>query len=300
MVGSATQRLRQIGVSDGIASPPVGRGVVGHSLMTLAQSPVPVLEFADLTLGYDRHPAVHHLNACIEEGSLTAVVGPNGAGKTTLLRGISGSLPPLGGRIEWPGAEAAQLAYLPQHHDVDRSFPMPVFDLVSMGMWRQVGAFGGLFGTTRSKVLEALAAVGLTGFERRPIASLSGGQFQRALFARLLLQDAPVILLDEPFTAVDSKTARDLLAVVQRWHGERRTVLAVLHDLDVVREYFPSTLLLSRQMIAMGPTESVLTSENLLRARALNEAFDERATACGGAVDSTVHRNPARGQRDAA
>lgn len=247
-----------------------------------AQATSAVLEFDDLTLGYDRHPAVHHLNASISQGSLTAIVGPNGAGKTTLLRGISGALRPLGGQIRRNGLPARELAYLPQHSDVDRSFPIEVFDLVAMGLWRRIGAFGRLFGSYRREVANALAAVGLNGFERRPIASLSGGQFQRVLFARLLLQDARVILLDEPFTAVDSRTARDLLAVVQRWHGEERTVIAVLHDLDVVREYFPSTLLLSRRLIGQGPTEQVLTATNLLEARRLNEAFDDHATACHG------------------
>ena len=165
-------------------------------------------------------------------------------------------------------------------NDVDRSFPLDVFDLVSMGLWREVGLLKGLRRKAIARVSTAIAAVGLSGFERRPIASLSGGQFQRALFARLLLQDARVILLDEPFTAVDSKTAADLLAVVRRWHGEQRTVVAVLHDLDVVREYFPSCLLLSRRLVEQGPTAQVLTAENLLKARQLNEAFDDHAAVC--------------------
>lgn len=238
------------------------------------------VEFKDLTLGYDRHPAIHHLNAHIEQGSLTAIVGPNGAGKTTLMRGIVGTLKPLAGNISLRGFKAKDLAYLPQQNDVDRSFPLSVFDLVAMGLWRELGAFLGVRRGANQRVLEALAAVGLSDFERRPIASLSGGQFQRALFARLLLQDASIILLDEPFTAVDSKTAADLLAVVQRWHGEKRTVVAVLHDLEVVREYFPSSLMLSRRLVDQGPTAQVLTSENLMRARQLNEAFDDHAQLC--------------------
>ncbi|HEX2215796.1 MAG TPA: ATP-binding cassette domain-containing protein, partial [Xanthobacteraceae bacterium] len=124
------------------------------------------------------------------------------------------------------------------------------------------------------------AAVGLSGFESRPIASLSGGQMQRTLFARLLLQDARVILLDEPFTAIDARTAVDLFALVQRWHGERRTVVAVLHDLDLVRSGFPQTLLLAREPVAWGATADVLTAENLLKARRMCEAFDNRAAAC--------------------
>ena len=244
------------------------------------------LDFVDLTLGYDRHPAIHHLNARIERGSLTAIVGPNGAGKTTLMRGIVGNLQPLAGSIDLGDCAQNRLAYLPQQSDVDRSFPLGVFDLVSMGLWQEVGAFSAMDRNDSRRTAQALAAVGLTGFDRRPIGSLSGGQLQRALFARLLLQDASVILLDEPFTAVDSKTASDLLGVVRRWHGEQRTVLAVLHDLDTVREHFPSTMLLSRRLVDLGPTAQVLTAENLLRARQLNEAFDEHAHIC---ADSPSH-----------
>ncbi|TAG18914.1 MAG: DUF2339 domain-containing protein, partial [Rhodobacterales bacterium] len=125
-----------------------------------------------------------------------------------------------------------------------------------------------------------LAAVGLTGFDRRPISALSGGQMQRVMFARLLLQDADLILLDEPFTALDTRTAGELLQVVKRWHGEGRTVLAVLHDLDAVRNHFPDTLLLAREKVAHGPTAQVLTAENLFRARQKSEAFVETAPVC--------------------
>ncbi|MFM7335825.1 MAG: zinc ABC transporter ATP-binding protein AztA [Tabrizicola sp.] len=218
----------------------------------------------DLTLGYDRHPAVHHLDLDLAPGSLTAVVGPNGAGKSTLMKGMTGELAPLEGRID---RGVARLAYLPQLSEVDRSFPIAVGAFVAMGLWHSVGAFGRISGKDAARVAEALAAVGLTGFDQRPISALSGGQVQRVMFARLLLQDADLILLDEPFTALDAKTAADLLAVVQRWHGEGRTVLAVLHDIEAVRRHFPDTLLLAREKVAHGATAQVLTAENLFRAR---------------------------------
>lgn len=239
-----------------------------------------ILDFDGVTFGYDRHPAVHHLKGSVRRGDLLAVVGPNGAGKSTLLKGIVGALPPLDGAIRLIGIGREEVAYLPQQAEIDRSFPICVFDMVAMGLWRQVGALRGLGRREQGQVEEALAAVGLTGFERRPIGSLSGGQTQRVLFARLLLQDATLILLDEPFTAVDAKTAADLLALVQRWHGERRTVLAVLHDLDQVRRNFPQVLLLARESVAWGPTPQVLTGDNLLRARRLCEAWDEDADVC--------------------
>ncbi len=236
------------------------------------------IRLTDLTLGYDRHPAVHHLSGEILSGSLTAIVGPNGAGKSTLLKGIAGALSPLGGDIAL--ARGRRLAYLPQQAELDRSFPIHVYDLVAMGLWNRAGIFGRIGGGAAAKIEAAIAAVGLAGFERRPIGALSGGQMQRALFARLLLQDADIILLDEPFTAIDARTTADLLALVQRWHGESRTVVAVLHDIETVRRAFPQTLLLARESVAWGATAEVLTAANLLKARRMVEAFDSHAEPC--------------------
>jgi zinc/manganese transport system ATP-binding protein len=240
----------------------------------------PAVEFVNLTLGYERHPAVHHVSARVRRGALVAMVGPNGAGKSTLLKGIIGELAPLEGRIRLDAVSRFDIAYLPQQADIDRGFPITVSDLVAMGLWRETGAFGGLRAAAELRVTVALSAVGLADFACRTIGSLSGGQFQRMLFARLLLQDAPLILLDEPFNSVDAGTARDLMALIERWHGEQRTIIAVLHDLEQVRSHFPETLLLSRELIGYGPTGAVLTANNLLRARRLNEAFDEGAAVC--------------------
>ncbi|MCZ7660056.1 MAG: zinc ABC transporter ATP-binding protein AztA [Xanthobacteraceae bacterium] len=238
------------------------------------------LAFKDLTLGYDRHPAVHHLDGFVPPGALMAVVGPNGAGKSTLFKGIVGVLKPLAGRIDLGGLKARDIAYLPQAADIDRSFPINVFDMVAMGLWRRTGLFGRIGRAERDKVEHAIAAVGLSGFEERPIGTLSGGQMQRTLFARLLLQEARVIVLDEPFNAIDAKTAADLFDLVRRWHRERRTVIAALHDLELVKANFPETLLLAREPVAWGPTAQVLTPENLLKARRMCEAFDEAAGEC--------------------
>ena len=240
----------------------------------------PALVFENLTFGYERHPAVHHLRGEVAKGSLLAVVGPNGAGKSTLFKGIVGMLKPLAGGIDLCGLRARDVAYLPQIADIDRSFPIGVYDMVAMGLWREAGLFGGIGRREREKVRQAMSGVGLSGFEERPIGTLSGGQMQRALFARLLLQDARVIVLDEPFNAIDTKTVADLCALVQRWHGERRTVLTAMHDIDFVRANFPETLLLARQPVAWGATAEVLTAENLLKARRMCEAFDEHAHEC--------------------
>jgi zinc/manganese transport system ATP-binding protein len=243
------------------------------------------LSFEDLTLGYNRHPAVHHLSGEVGEGALLAVIGPNGAGKSTLFRGIVGMLNPLAGFIRRNGVSARDIAYLPQVVEIDRSFPIPVFDFVAMGLWSRRGAFGAIGGADRAAVEAALRAVGLTGFETRPIGTLSGGQMQRILFARLVLQDARVIVLDEPFSAIDAKTVGDLLALVRRWHDEKRTVLAALHDIDLVKATFPQALLLAREPIAWGTTRDVLTVENLNKARHMCEAFDESAEACAVAAE---------------
>jgi len=237
--------------------------------------------FKDLTLGYDRHPAVHHLETQINTGSLTAIVGPNGAGKSTLLKGMTGVLSPLEGQIDMGRLTKSDIAYLPQQSEIDRSFPLSVIDLVSMGLWREIGAFGRLRRKDRPRVKAAIAAVGLEGFERRAIGTLSGGQMQRALFARLLLQDAQLVLLDEPFTAIDAKTMADLIEVIKRWHGEGRTVIAVLHDDDLVRAHFPRTLMLAREIVAHGATAEVLTAENQFRARQMCEACASTPHICG-------------------
>jgi len=239
-----------------------------------------VLHFNNLTLGYDRHPAIHHLEAKIQDGSLTAVVGPNGAGKSTLLKGITGVLSPLEGNVSFATITRDDIAYLPQQSDIDRTFPMRVMDLVAMGLWRQIGAFGALNRRARARVEDAIDAVGLTGLERRLIGSLSGGQFQRALFARLLLQDARLVLLDEPFSAIDARTMSDLIVVIQNWHTEGRTVLAVLHDHETVRTHFPETLLIARELVAHGPTLQVMTSENHAQARALCDVGMEPPQIC--------------------
>jgi len=235
------------------------------------------LAFRHLTLGYDRHPAVHHLDGTVDRGELLAIVGPNGAGKSTLLKAIVGDVPCLEGAI---GRGDGALAYLPQADEIDRTFPLSVLDLVAMGLWSRTGPWRSQ-GSRRAALAAAIETVGLGGFEGRLIGTLSGGQFQRALFARLIVQDAAVILLDEPFRGIDARTTDDLIRLILRWHGEGRTVLAALHDMAQVRAHFPRTLLLAREAVAWGATAAVLTPANLSRAGRLSEAWDETAAVCG-------------------
>jgi zinc/manganese transport system ATP-binding protein len=232
----------------------------------------------DLTVSYRGHPAVHHLSGAFVAGALTAVVGPNGAGKSSLLGAMGGMLRSFEGRIERD--PALRLAYLPQASALDRSFPVRVHEAVAMGLWARIGSLGAVRPAQRTAVWGALSAVGLGGFEQRWLGELSAGQVQRVLFARVLVQDAGLILLDEPFNAIDARTTADLLALLQRWKQESRTVIAVLHDLEQVREHFDQVLLLARERVAWGPTAEVLKAEHLFKARQMAEAWDDTAPRC--------------------
>jgi len=245
----------------------------------------------NLTVTYRRHPALHHVSGTFERGSLTAIVGPNGDGKSTLLKTIMGQVRGSSGRVV-THAPAGRIAYLPQQAEIDRSFPIAVLDCVLLGYWSRVGLFRGMGRDMVRRAEEALAAVGLNGFARRAVGSLSVGQFQRVLFARILLQDAELILLDEPFNAIDARTVSDLLRIMQSWHTEQRTVIAVLHDYEQVRREFPQSLLLARNVVAWGETGQVLCHENLQRARFMAEAVDEHAAIC--VVDAADERETLR------
>lgn len=236
----------------------------------------------DVTLGYDGHPAVHHLSGHIPAGSLLAVVGANGAGKSTLIKALAGLLRPLGGRIDGLGGQ--RVAYLPQQASLERSFPISVDEFAAMGLWREAGALRGFTHDQRARVQTALAAVGLQGHARQALDTLSGGQLQRALFARLMLQDADLLLLDEPFSAIDQRTSADLLQLLAQWNAQGKTVLAVLHDLAQVRQHFPHTLMLARHKLAWGPTADVLSPANLQQMQAMPDAFDPHAPVCTGAA----------------
>jgi zinc/manganese transport system ATP-binding protein len=249
--------------------------VVGAAVVVTAVATVRV---GVATIALDRasfawrgRPAVRNVSGRFEPGSMTAIIGPNGAGKSTLIKGVMGVLRPASGAVRVTGAPRDELAWLPQAGDLDRSFPVTVLDMVAMGAWRRTGAWRRVSADEVDRTYEALAAVGMAEHANRIIGTLSGGQMQRALFARLLLQDAHVLLLDEPFTAIDSHTTEDLMRVLEHWHEQGRSVIAVLHDMDLVRDHFPQTLLLAGEVVAWGPTADVLTRENLMRARQLHD-----------------------------
>jgi zinc/manganese transport system ATP-binding protein len=235
---------------------------------------------SNLTLTYHRHPVVHHLSGTFLRGELTAIVGPNGAGKSTLLKAVAGLMTPNEGSVRFATTGKPRFSYLPQQAAIARDFPLSIRDAVLLGDWQHSGWFGRSSRDARQRAEAALERVGLPGFGERPVEELSAGQFQRVLFARVLLQDAPLILLDEPFTALDAKTTADLLALVAHWRDEGRTVIAVLHDYEQVRAFFPQTLLIAKECIAWGPTPTVLTPANLMRANGMAQGWDEGAAVC--------------------
>ncbi len=245
----------------------------------------------NVTLAYRGHPAVHHVTGRFEPGSLTAIIGPNGAGKSTLISALAGHLKPVQGEIVFDTATAspyASIAYLPQQSMIDRQFPVRVRDLVGIGAWQKIGMFGKMNASTQDAIDAAIAKVGLRGFEDRHINELSVGQMQRVLFARVLIQDAPIILLDEPFNALDERTIHDLTHVMENWNKEGRTVIAVLHDFHLVKHLFPSSLLLAREVIDWGKTSDVFKPSNLERLRQMTESWDENAAWCQRVESSGV------------
>jgi zinc/manganese transport system ATP-binding protein len=205
-----------------------------------------MIRLDNVELRHGTQVILSRLSGAIETGSLTALIGPNGSGKTTLLRAIAGLHPVASGRIDRNGLFPADIALLAQGSHLDRSFPITCRDVVALATTR-LGPFRSIGRDKLAATRAALDRVGLAEMAQRPIQALSAGQFQRVLFARTIVQDAKLILLDEPFTAVDTATTRLLMSVIHEWHAQGRTVIAVLHDLDLVRRHFRHTLLLAGQ-----------------------------------------------------
>ncbi|HXA26687.1 MAG TPA: ABC transporter ATP-binding protein [Acetobacteraceae bacterium] len=224
------------------------------------------IELDCLSAGYGVRQVLEDITGRFEPGSLTAIVGPNGAGKSTLLNVLAGLKQPRSGTILLRGIPPESIGFLPQIDAIDRSYPISVLEFVALGQWARFGAFRTPSYDLMTEVVAALRAVGMQDAATSQIGDLSIGQFRRVLFARLIVQDARLLLLDEPFGGMDLKTTTDLLALLQVWHREGRTIVAVLHDLNHVGTTFPSTLLLARRVIAWGETSAVLAPDNLARA----------------------------------
>lgn len=235
------------------------------------------LEITNLTVSYKAHPVVHHLSVVFPKGESTAIIGPNGAGKSTLLKAIMGLVPYSEGSIQ--KSPILKVSYLSQISEIRRDLPLTLFELVSAGAFHKMGLFGRLSKEARNEVEDALTFVGLEDFGERSIDSLSGGQFQKALFARIVVEGADLILLDEPFNAMDARTTTELCALIKQWEDAGKTVIAVLHDLNIACQYFTNTLILARDKIAFGKSAEVVTGDNLLRAESVSLGW-ESSTWC--------------------
>ena len=234
----------------------------------------------NLSAGYDRHPVVHHLSGSFVDGAMSAIVGPNGGGKSTLLKCMAGFAPPMTGRIDFGGLSPRDIAYLPQQFEIDRTFPISVLQVVMLGHWPRLGAWGRMGKMQRDAAMQALAQVGMASFAAQPVISLSTGQWQRVLFARLSLQRAKLILLDEPFAAIDGRTTHDLLHVLEGWSRGGATVIAVMHDFALVRDHFAQCLVLARELVAWGETRAAISDSNLARAAAMAADWAGSADIC--------------------
>ncbi|MDW3777699.1 ATP-binding cassette domain-containing protein [Kluyvera cryocrescens] len=223
-----------------------------------------MIELDNLVAGYEGIAITPSLSGTIPKGSMTAIVGLNGCGKSTLLKTLAGFIPPVSGVVCWTPSRPA-IGWLAQRHSLESQFPLTVLDVVSQGAWPRVSLLRGLRGDVRERIHTALVRVGLATLAKAPIEALSGGQFQRMLFARVLVQRAPLVMLDEPFTGIDEATSHDLMAVIQEMHQQGQTVLAVLHDNQRVAEFFPETLLLTPNNACWGHTTDVLPAFQSVR-----------------------------------
>ena len=200
----------------------------------------PAIDVADLTVAYREQPVLWDVDLRVPEGVLMAVVGPNGAGKTTFVKAILGLVPVAAGRVEVLGqpvsAKRRVIAYVPQRGSVDWDFPTSVLDVVMMGRYGALGWFRRPGAAERERATDALGQVGMADFAGRQISELSGGQQQRVFLARALVQDARVVLMDEPFQGVDATTERAIVTLLQTLRSEGRTVVVVHHDLQTVPE----------------------------------------------------------------
>ncbi|WP_051150860.1 metal ABC transporter ATP-binding protein [Tatumella saanichensis] len=200
-----------------------------------------MIRFNDCQAGYGGRAVTPLVNGEITPGTLTALVGVNGCGKSTLLKTVAGLQPAVAGKCE-VSLPRKKIGWLPQRSDLERQFPLTVFELVAMGCWPRTGWFRSINAQLRQEIYQALAATGMQEFAEARPAMLSGGQLQRVLFSRLLLQQSDLWLLDEPFSGVDQQTISSLMTLIHRQQQAGTTIVVVLHDQRLVMQNFRQVL----------------------------------------------------------
>lgn len=214
----------------------------------------------NLTLSYERHPAVHHVSGLFLKGTSTAVLGPNGGGKSTLLKALAGLHPIDEGQIVRHQLSLEQTAYLSQTLGFEKDFPMTVQEVIKQGTFKIRTLFKNWFtdSSEKEKIKEALYWTNLESLAQKPIRTLSFGQLQRVRWARLMVQDPEVFLLDEPFVGVDESSTLELLRCLEQWKKRNKTLVVILHDTQMAFQHFTHTLYLAKTIKAWGLTTEVL------------------------------------------
>jgi manganese/zinc/iron transport system ATP- binding protein len=235
-----------------------------------ALDPASPLAVAGLTVAYNRRPVLWDLTWAAPEGGRTAIIGPNGAGKSTFLKAALGLIPRLSGDVTIHGRPLREnrhlVAYVPQRSAVDWDFPATVLDVVTMGLYREIGWLRWPGRRHRETAREMLSRVDMDTFADRQIGQLSGGQQQRVFLARALAQNARILVMDEPFAGVDAATERAIARVLEALQADGRSILCVHHDLETVPVYFDHVLILNGRLVAAGTVAGSFTAENLQKA----------------------------------
>lgn len=228
-----------------------------------------VIKVEHLSSAYKKNKVLHDVNFNISAGSLTGIVGPNGAGKSTLIKTMLQLHPFLSGKVEFFGEPYSKakrrIGYVPQRGSVDWDFPTDALDVVTMGLYGQIGWFKIPSRKHKQKALEALEKMGMVDYANRQISQLSGGQQQRVFLARALVQNADIYFMDEPLAGVDAATEKAIMKILRELKEVGKTVMVVHHDLQTVEDYFDHVLLLNRTVIEHGKTEIVFTTDNVAR-----------------------------------
>ena len=218
-----------------------------------------VLRVTALTGGYVAGADVlRDVSFALPAGSIAAVLGPNGGGKTTLFRALLGELALRRGEVELPGT----VAYVPQTDRTRLDFPLSALDIALMGAYARTPAWRRLSRADRARAHTTLERMGLEDHARSRFGTLSGGQRQRVLIARALMQDAPVLLLDEPLTGVDATSGRRIEALFGELRAEGRILLVSTHDVEQAQAW-DTVLCLNGRQIAFGPPAQTLDAEVL-------------------------------------